>query len=82
MKGIGALVLLAVLYSGGGPAVAAQELVLSVAVSMKEAAEDVGRRFVAHHPGVTLRYNFGASGELQKQIEAGAPVDVFVSAAT
>ncbi|MGH7314160.1 MAG: molybdate ABC transporter substrate-binding protein, partial [Candidatus Rokuibacteriota bacterium] len=42
----------------------------------------VGRRFVAHHPGVTLRYNFGASGELQKQIEAGAPVDVFVSAAT
>ncbi len=24
-------------------------------------------------PGVTLRYNFGSSGELQKQIEAGAP---------
>jgi molybdate transport system substrate-binding protein len=31
---------------------------------------------------VTLRYNFGASGDLQKQIEAGAPVDLFVSAAT
>jgi molybdate transport system substrate-binding protein len=30
---------------------------------------------------VTLRYNFGASGDLQKQIEAGAPVDVFLSAA-
>src|SRR5207249_1107026 len=28
-----------------------------------------------------LRYNFGASGDLQRQIEAGAPVDVFVSAA-
>jgi molybdate transport system substrate-binding protein len=36
---------------------------------------------MAAHPGVTLRYNFGASGDLQKQIEAGAPVDVFLSAA-
>jgi molybdate transport system substrate-binding protein len=30
---------------------------------------------------VVIRYNFGSSGELQKQIEAGAPVDVFVTAA-
>jgi molybdate transport system substrate-binding protein len=59
----------------------AEELVLSVAVSMKEAVEDVGRGFSAGHPGVVLRYNFGASGELQKQIEAGAPVDLFISAA-
>jgi molybdate transport system substrate-binding protein len=63
------------------PAATAQELVLSVAISMKEAVEDVGRQFSAARPGVTLRYNFGASGELQKQIEAGAPVDVFISAA-
>jgi molybdate transport system substrate-binding protein len=65
----------------GLSAATAQELVLSVAVSMKEAVEEVGRRF-AETPGVTLRYNLGASGELQKQIEAGAPVDVFVSAGT
>jgi len=60
---------------------AAQELTLSVAISMKDAVEELGRRFTASHPGVVLRYNFGASGELQKQIEAGAPVDVFISAA-
>src|SRR5215471_18515682 len=59
----------------------AQELTLSVAVSLKEATEDIGKGFMASHPGVTLRYNFGASGDLQKQIEAGAPVDVFISAA-
>lgn len=61
---------------------AAQEMTLSVAVSLKEATQEVGRAFMAAHPGVTLRYNFGASGDLQKQIEAGAPVDVFLSAAT
>ena len=60
--------------------VAAAELTLSVAVSMKEAVEEVGRGFIGAHPGVTLRYNLGASGDLQKQIEAGAPVDVFISA--
>jgi molybdate transport system substrate-binding protein len=59
----------------------AQEVVLSVAVSLKDVTEELGRGFMAAHPGVTLRYNFGASGDLQKQIEAGAPVDVFLSAA-
>jgi len=63
------------------PAVA-QELTLSVAISMKEAIETVGRSFGRSRPGLTLRYNLGASGDLQKQIEAGAPIDVFVSAAT
>jgi molybdate transport system substrate-binding protein len=59
----------------------AQEATLSVAISMKDAVEQLGRGFMASRPGVTLRYNFGSSGELQKQIEAGAPVDLFVSAA-
>lgn len=59
----------------------AQEVLLSVAISMKDAVEELGKGFVASRPGVTLRYNFGSSGELQKQIEAGAPVDLFISAA-
>ena len=63
-------------------AAVAQEVTLSVAISLKDAVEDLGRQFAAGRPGVTLRYNFGASGDLQKQIEAGAPVDLFLSAAT
>ena len=59
----------------------AQDVTLSVAISMKEAVEELGKGFMASRPGVTLRYNFGSSGELQKQIEAGAPVDLFISAA-
>jgi molybdate transport system substrate-binding protein len=66
----------------GWPSAASpQEMTLSVAISMKEAVETLGRQFVQNRSGVTLRYNFGSSGELQKQIEAGAPVDLFISAA-
>lgn len=71
------LIALAAMAAG----VQAQEMTLSVAVSLKEAIEDLGRTFTAGKPGVTLRYNFGASGDLQKQIEAGAPIDLFLSAA-
>ena len=75
-----ALVLALVVLASAAPA-AAQELTLSVAISMKEGSEEIGRLFTKSRPGVTVRFNFGASGELQKQIEAGAPVDAFVSAA-
>lgn len=68
------------LLTGAAVPASAAELLFSVAISMKEAVEEVGREFVRSRPGLTLRYNFGASGELQKQIEAGAPVDLFVSA--
>jgi molybdate transport system substrate-binding protein len=60
--------------------VRAQEVTLSVAISLKDVTEQLGRVFTGAHPGVTLRYNFGGSGSLQKQIEAGAPIDVFLSA--
>ena len=69
------------LVVSAAPPAAAEELTLSVAISMKEAIETLGRSFAGSRPGLTLRYNLGASGDLQKQIEAGAPIDVFVSAA-
>ena len=72
---LGALILL-----GAGPA-SAQEVIFSAAISTKDAVEELGRTFIASRPGLVLRYNFGSSGELQKQIEAGAPVDLFISAA-
>jgi molybdate transport system substrate-binding protein len=65
--------------TGAAPA-PAQELLISAAVSMRDAVTELGSTFATRRPGVTVRYNFGASGELQKQIEAGAPVDLFISA--
>jgi molybdate transport system substrate-binding protein len=67
--------------AGLAPAASAQSLTVSAAISMKDAVTEIGRGFTAARPGVTVFYNWGSSGELQKQIEAGAPVDVFVSAA-
>lgn len=61
--------------------VAAQSITVSAAISTKDAVSELGRGFVASHPGVTLFYNWGSSGDLQKQIEAGAPVDLFIAAA-
>src|SRR5256885_12678745 len=71
---------LAILAAVAIPAASAQELTFSVAISMKDATEELGRRFTQSRPGVVLRYNFGSSGDLQKQIEAGAALGLLFPA--
>lgn len=57
-------------------------LLVSAAASLKEVMEELGRAFAAEPGGCPVTFQFGASGELERQILGGAPVDVFVSAAT
>jgi molybdate transport system substrate-binding protein len=57
------------------------ELVVSAAVSLKDAFNEIAKLNQKAN-GTQVRFNFGASGVLQKQIESGAPVDVFASAGT
>lgn len=57
------------------------EITISAAISLKNAFEDIATVFQERNPGAKLLFNFGASGDLARQIEAGAPVDVFASAA-
>lgn len=59
---------------------APQELTVSAASSLKAAFTDIAAAFDKAHNAKT-NLNFDASGTLQKQIEGGAPVDVFASAA-
>lgn len=54
---------------------------VSAASSLREVMAEVERGFEAAHPGVDVRVNLGASGALRQQVEQGAEVDVFVSAA-
>jgi molybdate transport system substrate-binding protein len=59
----------------------AQEKSLTVfaAASMKNALDDVDAAYTKK-TGVTLKVSYAASSALMKQIEQGAPADVFVSA--
>jgi len=57
------------------------EINVSAAASLKDALADIQKEYQAKNPNSKLVYNFGASGALQKQIEQGAPTDVFISAA-
>jgi molybdate transport system substrate-binding protein len=61
--------------------VSTHEITVSAAISLRNAFEEIGKRFMQNHPGTKVLFNFGASGDLARQIEAGAPVDVFASAA-
>jgi molybdate transport system substrate-binding protein len=53
---------------------------LFVAASLKEVINELTDNFAKKNPGVKFVKNFGASGALVKQIENGAPSDVFISA--
>ena len=53
---------------------------LSVAASLKEVVNELSDNFARKHPGVKLVKNYGASGALAKQVENGAPADIFISA--
>jgi molybdate transport system substrate-binding protein len=59
---------------------APQTLTVSAASSLKAVFTEIGKAFDAANNSKTT-FNFDASGTLQKQIEGGAPVDVFASAA-
>lgn len=77
------IVLVLTLCTGmpGSAAGAPKELTVSAAISLKNAFEEIGKLYEAKSKGVKVVFNFGASGDLVRQIEGGAPVDVFASAA-
>ncbi|HUJ39487.1 MAG TPA: molybdate ABC transporter substrate-binding protein [Candidatus Acidoferrales bacterium] len=84
----GLLVFAALLAAPGGvtslPAAAQGpqgQITVAAAISMKDALEALAAEFSARPGAPKAVLTFGASGILEKQIEEGAPVDVFLSAA-
>jgi molybdate transport system substrate-binding protein len=58
----------------------AESITVSAAVSLKESLLAIAKDYQAS-TGDTVEFNFGASGQLMLQIQQGAPVDSFISAA-
>lgn len=58
------------------------DLTVSAAASLQDALKAIAPIYEKKNTEVGITYNFGSSGSLQQQIEQGAPVDVFISAAT
>lgn len=56
-------------------------LTISAASSLKDAMNELKNIYKNDVPDVDITYNFGASGSLEQQIENGANVDLFFSAA-
>lgn len=59
----------------------AGEILVFGAASLTESLQELGKQFEAS-TGTKVTYSFGASSDLARQIEAGAPADVFFSADT
>lgn len=72
--------LLAVVFALGA-ADPQPEILVFGAASLTESLQDLGRAYEAKS-GVKVVFSFGSSSDLARQIQAGAPADVFFSADT
>jgi len=75
-KGLFALFLFVFLTAPGF----AGEVNLSVAASLKEVINELADNFARQNADTKILKNYGSSGALAKQIENGAPADIFISA--
>jgi molybdate transport system substrate-binding protein len=68
--------------ANGADIITKVELIISAAASLTESMNELKNLYAASKPNVKLTINYASSGALQSQIEQGAPVDVFFSAAS
>lgn len=66
--------------SGKAEAAGKTQIIVSAAASLQDSLDKIAVQYEKAHPNIDLVFNYAASGTLQKQIEQGAPADIFFSA--
>ncbi|RKS87027.1 molybdate transport system substrate-binding protein [Orbus hercynius] len=61
-------------------AVSAEKVTVFAAASLTNAMQDIGALYKTEHPDSNILFSFASSSVLARQIEQGAPVDIFMSA--
>jgi molybdate transport system substrate-binding protein len=84
LNGLGAVLLSCALLFGSGCRAGEEEksegeIVVAAASNLTDAFEEAGRRFTSR-TGVRVVNSFGATADLARQIENGAPFDVYAAA--
>ncbi len=82
MRAVGSIVLILVLLSLSAfePASGGTTLIVSAASSLQDVVRSLAREYETRYSEITIRVNSGSSRLLARQIEEGAPVDLFLSA--
>jgi molybdate transport system substrate-binding protein len=55
-------------------------ITIGAAASLKSSLLELQNQFEREHEDVTLSFHFGSTGAIRKQVEQGAPIDVFLAA--
>src|SRR5450432_375306 len=79
MRAVGGLLFVVLTAAFASPAASAADVTVFAAASLKEAMDDQARQFEAA-TGNKVIVSYGGSNALAKQIESGAPADIFISA--
>lgn len=70
----------ALIFTGCAKQEEKKEITISAAASMTSPLNQIIAEFEKDNPSYHIVVNYGSSGSLAKQIEEGAPVDIFISA--
>lgn len=65
-----------------GHAFAKEKIIVFAAASLTNALQTIAQDYQQQHPDVEIMFSFASSSTLAKQIQYGAPADVFISANT
>ncbi len=66
-------------FAGLVPATAAESIIVFAAISLKQPLDEAAKSFTRKN-GIEVRLNYASSAVLARQIEQGAPADIFASA--